>query len=389
MRILVVISEDWFALSHFSPIIAELALFARDVVVVTRSSGRLHEIRQLGVRVRPFDIHRGSLNVNLLGTAIDGLAQIIDEERPDFIHVIAMQPIVMMSLALARTQHRPSVVFMHVVGLGYLGYSRSPVALTLRPLALAAIRRAISNYNTWVLAENSDDLDRLVAWRAADPLRTAIVPGAGINPQLFPELPPPKNFIPHVAFVGRMLLTKGLGVLVSAHQQLLKRGIKVRLRLVGPTDAKNRYAIPESTLLRWSRLPLVKWCGPSDDIVSIWRQTDIAVVPSVVGEGLPRSILEAASSGRPIVTTDVSGCRHFVRNGVEGLLVRPRDSGALGAALSRLVTDRKLRLGLGAAARARVVENFSDHCVRRQIRAIYMSACTARRTSTEPSFSTV
>lgn len=374
MKILVVISEDWFALSHFRPLLAELALVADDVVVVARSLGRLHEIRQLGVRTRSLDMRRGSLNVISLRSVRDGLARIIDEERPDVVHAIAMQTMVMTSLALAKAQHLPSLVIMHLVGLGYLGHSRSPIAQLLRPLAFAAIKQSMVKYHTWLLAENADDLDRMVAHGAAIPGRTAIVPGAGVDPHLFPQLPSPQNVIPRVAFVGRMLLSKGVDVLIGAHRQVLQQGLKLELALFGAADLRNRDAIPESTLLRWNEQPHVKWGGHTHDVVKVWREADIAVLSSLVGEGMPRSILEAGSCGRPLVVSDVSGCRHIVRDGVEGILVSPNDPGALASALGRLATDSILREKLGAAARRRVMEQFSDHIVRARVREIYKAA---------------
>jgi glycosyltransferase involved in cell wall biosynthesis len=378
MRILVVTSEDWFVLSHFRPLLAQLTLLTKDVVVVARCSGRLHEIGQLGVRTRSFDMKRGSLNVALLRNARDGLARIIDEERPDVVHAIAMQTMVMTSVALAKAQHRPPTVIMHLVGLGYLGYSRSPIAHILRPLAFAAIRRSVLKYNTWLLAENTDDLNKMAAHGAAAPGRTAIVPGAGVDPELLPELPTPANAIPHVAFVGRMVFSKGLETLVKAHQRLLQRGIVLELGLFGAADRGSRDAIPKGSLSAWSSLPHIKWHGHTDDVVSVWREADIAVLPSLVGEGMPRSMLEAGSCGRPLVVSDVSGCRDFVRDGVEGLLARPNDSTALGHALGHLAVDARLRLKLGAAARRRVLEQFSDHRVRNRIRETYEAALAGR-----------
>ena len=122
----------------------------------------------------------------------------------------------------------------------------------------------------------------------------------------------------------------------------------------------------------------IKWLGRTDDVVSVWREAGIAVLPSLVGEGMPRSMLEAGSCGRPLVVSDVSGCRDFVRDGVEGLLARRNDSTALGHALGHLAVDARLRLKLGAAARRRVLEQFPDHRVRNRIRETYEVALAGR-----------
>src|SRR5512145_1343985 len=104
-----------------------------------------------------------------------------------------MQPMVMVSLALARTYHQPAAVIFHLTGRGYLGYSRSPLALLLRGLAHGAIRQCARQHKAWLIAENDDDVTEMLAARIAAPGRTAVLPGAGIDPSRFPQLPPPKN----------------------------------------------------------------------------------------------------------------------------------------------------------------------------------------------------
>lgn len=377
MKVMVVITEDWFALSHFVPLLSELHAIAEDVVVVTRSSGRFDEINRLGVRTRSFDMRRGSLDVSALVSVRDGLAQVIDDERPDVVHAIAMQTMVMTSLALSKAAHRPTAVMMHLTGLGYLGHSRSPIAWVLRPLAYAAIRRTMSASNAWLIAENNDDVARMMANRVAVPGRTTVVPGAGIDPAFFPEMAPPANPIPRAAFVGRMLMSKGVDILVKAQRKLVAQGIKLDLALYGATDPGSRQAIPQSTLLQWNGQAGVRWYGRTNDVAGVWRAADMAVMPALGGEGMPRAMLEAGACGRPLVVSDIPGCRQFVRHGVEGFLVPPGDADALARELGRLATNPKLRLEIGAAARRRVLEDYTEHVVRARIRRVYQDACEA------------
>ncbi|MBO0766549.1 MAG: glycosyltransferase family 1 protein, partial [Hyphomicrobiaceae bacterium] len=286
-KVLVVITEDWFALSHFVPLLTELATLAGKVVVAARPSGRFGDLEALGVEARAFDMQRGFLRVSEIKAAWDGLAQLIDAERPDAIHAIAMQPMVMTSLALARTAHRPAAVVLHLTGRGYLGYARAPVAQVLRTLAHAALRRCAATNNTWLVAENSDDVADMVAARVAVPERTAILPGAGVDPARYPQLAPPANAVPHVAYVGRMIRSKGVHVLVEAQRLLRTWGVAVEIDLYGDSDAGNREAIPRELLERWSGEPGIAWRGRTHDIVGVWRKTDIAAVPALGGDGMP------------------------------------------------------------------------------------------------------
>jgi glycosyltransferase involved in cell wall biosynthesis len=373
-KILVVITEDWFALSHFVPLLAELKALASTVVVAARPSGRFGELQALGVETRPFDMQRGSLSVSQLKAVRQELAQLIDAERPDAIHAIAMQPMVMTSLALATAAHRPAAVILHLTGRGYLGYARSPLTFALRTLANLALWRCTRRHNAWLVAENSDDVAEMVAARAAVAKRTAILPGAGIDPARYSQLAAPGNAAPRIAYVGRMIRSKGVRVLIEAHRKLRARGLTLELALYGDTDAGNREAIPTEELEAWCAEPGISWHGRIDDVVGVWRTADIAAVPALGGDGMPRAMLEAAACGRPIVASDVPGCRQFVRPGIEGLLVPPGDAGALADALATLAADRELRLSAGAAGRRRVIREFTETAVRAKTREIYQAA---------------
>jgi glycosyltransferase involved in cell wall biosynthesis len=373
-KVLVVITEDWFALSHFVPLLSELKALAGTVVVAARPSDRFGELHELGVETRAFDMQRGSLSVGQLRMVRDELAHLIDAERPDAIHAIAMQPMVMTSLALAKTAHRPAAVIQHLTGRGYLGYAHSPLAFLLRTLAHLALWRCARRHNAWLVAENADDVAEMIAARAAVPERTAVLPGAGVDPARYPQLAAPGNQIPRIAYVGRMIRSKGVHVLIEAQHRLRARGIHLLLDLYGEADSGSREAIPKEQLEAWNAEPGVTWHGRTDDVVGVWRMADIAVVPALGGDGMPRAMLEAAACGRPLVVSDVPGCRQFVRPGIEGLIVPPGDADALADALATLAADRALQLGAGAAARRKVVREYTETAVRAKTREIYQAA---------------
>ncbi|MDX2289225.1 MAG: glycosyltransferase [Hyphomicrobiaceae bacterium] len=368
-KILLLVTEDWFALSHFKPLIATLVETARDVVVATRSSGRLGEIAELGARVIPFDFHRASLAPHTQTDVVRRLARLIRAEQPDVVHVIAMQPMVVTALALRLV---PRVrVMMHLTGLGFLGISAGRAARVIRPLAFAALRGILHRDGAWVLAENPEDHAYLVANRAAPADRCTLLGGAGIDPRLLPALPPPAAQRPVAAFVGRMIKPKGVEVLIEAARLLAARGTPLEVRLYGGIDTDNPDALSRETLHQAERDGLVTWYGHVSDIGEVWRHSDIAVLPAIAREGMPRAVLEAAASARPLVVTDVPGCRHFVRQGTDGLIVPPSDAHALAAALAALAGDAGLRHTMGRAARARVLDGFTMAQVQAGIRGAY------------------
>ncbi|MCC7048767.1 MAG: glycosyltransferase, partial [Alphaproteobacteria bacterium] len=168
----------------------------------------------------------------------------------------------------------------------------------------------------------------------------------------------------------RMLWDKGVGELVEAARLLKTRGVDLRVRLVGPRDDHNPATIPRATLDGWVASGAVEWPGEVKDIAGLWRDTAIAVLPSY-REGLPKALLEASASGRPMVATDVPGCREVVRHEETGLLVPPRDPTALADALARLAQDPALRRRLGAAARRLVEQRFGEQAIAAATAALY------------------
>jgi glycosyltransferase involved in cell wall biosynthesis len=143
------------------------------------------------------------------------------------------------------------------------------------------------------------------------------------------------------------------------------------LTLAGPIDQGNPNALAKATLDQWSAEPGIRWIGPEADVRTVWRDADIAVLASRGGEGLPRALLEAASCGRPIVTTDVPGCREFIRDGEEGFVVPPDDPNALADALQKLAQDGDLRRRMGKAARARVLSGYTERQVADTVVELY------------------
>ncbi len=378
-KVLVCVTEDWFALSHFQPLIRRLSRLATEVIVVTRSSGRFAEIERLGTSTIDFDYNRSSMNpVRELRTA-GRLAAIIRNENPDAIHLIAMKPIVLGGLAVSMAPVRHAVV--HMTGLGFLAISDTTKARLARKAALSIIRRVIAQPQSWLLVENPEDLAFLEQGGVAPGHHVTMLGGAGIDPAAYPSVPPAANAVPVAAFVGRMIRSKGVAVLMEAARLLQERKVPLAIELYGESDDGNPEAIPNGTLRSWSDGERTRYMGFTRDVAAIWRRADIFVLPALSREGMPRALLEAAASGRPIVVTDVPGCRHFVRDGVEGFIVPPGDAAALAEVLERLARDPELRVQLGAAARAKVLAAFTETHVENGIEAAYraMTAAAGKR----------
>jgi glycosyltransferase involved in cell wall biosynthesis len=221
---------------------------------------------------------------------------------------------------------------------------------------------------TTVLVQNPDDY-AVVSDLGVPKERIALIPGSGVDTDILTPMPePPGPFT--VGFVGRLLDDKGARTLVRAHKLLTKRGVAVRTLLAGEPDPSNPASIPDRVLDSWRLIPNLRLLGHIEDIRSVWAQAHVAILPSR-REGLPKSLLEAAACGRPLIATDVPGCREIARNGVNAILIPTDNAEALVHAIETLSKDRDLRLRLGRASRDIVTTEYSSTLIGNEIVALY------------------
>ncbi|MCH8999348.1 MAG: glycosyltransferase family 4 protein [Proteobacteria bacterium] len=371
--LLYLVTEDWYFWSHRLPIARAARAAGWEVLVATRVAEHGERIRREGFRLVPIGLRRRSLAPWREVAAIAELARLYRRERPDLVHHVAMKPVLYGSLAAALAGV-PAVVNA-LAGMGYVFTSSGVKARLLRPLIRTAFRWLLDRPNSRLILQNPDDIAAMtgatVAKGTVAAERVALIRGSGVDIQIFRPREEPGG-TPVAVMVSRMLWDKGVGELVEAARLLRRREVPLRVVLVGPPDPDNPASIPERQLRDWDASGDIAWWGERSDIAEIWAQGQIAVLPSH-REGLPKSLLEAAACGRPMVAADVSGCREIVKDGVTGLLVPPGDAGGLADALERLARDPDLRRRLGAAARDLVEREFSEEAVVAQTLALYRS----------------
>ena len=367
-KLVFVVTEDWFFASHFLPMARAARELGLDVAVVARVRGHRGPIEGAGARVIPLEAERGSLNPVGAGFAAGRLAAILRRERADLVNCIALRAILVGGAAAAMAGV-PRRVYA-LTGSGLLGARPGLLGRGARAALRTMIRGPLETAGTRYLFENPDD-PRLVGLDPADGARVTIVGGAGVDPDAFRPRPLPLAQPLRVAVVARMLWSKGIDLAVEAVRLARAKNSAIELSLYGAPDPSNRRAIPESTLRDWGAEPGVAWRGPTRDVADAWRDHHVCCLPSRGGEGLPRALLEAAACGRALLTTDVPGCRTLVRDGVEGLVVPPDDAPALAAALLRLAGEDGAVARMGAAARARVLDGFTERDVMDRVKRLY------------------
>jgi glycosyltransferase involved in cell wall biosynthesis len=229
-----------------------------------------------------------------------------------------------------------------------------------------------------VIVQNPEDGAALIRL-GLDPTRIALIRGSGVDTAHFVPLPDPSGCGITIAFVGRMLRSKGVFAAAAAVHRLRAQGLAVDLVLAGPTDPDNRDSLDDAALRALAAEPGIEWLGQVEDVRTVWRRAAIAMFPSTYGEGVPKALLEAAACARPIVAADMPGCREVVRSGETGLLVPPHDIGALAEAIAALAGDPTRRRAMGIAGRALVEREFGEAVVAAQTLALYRAALAESR----------
>jgi glycosyltransferase involved in cell wall biosynthesis len=225
-----------------------------------------------------------------------------------------------------------------------------------------------------VVLQNPDDQRELVSAGAVSPDRITLIRGSGVDLSEFLIAPEPAG-PPVVVLPSRLVWDKGVREFVDAASELRRNGVRARFALVGDRDPDNPTSVPPGQLEAWQASGIVEWWGHRHDMPSVFAESHLVCLPSY-REGLPKVLLEAAASGRPIVTTDVPGCREVVRHGENGLLVPARSVGPLAHALRELIADPARRARFGRRGREIVEAEFSVERVVEAHVALYRERLT-------------
>lgn len=379
-KLLFLVTEDWYFCSHRLPVARAAREAGFEVVVATRVGTHGEQIRDEGFVLRPLAWRRRGDGLFGGARAISAISRLYRRERPDLVHHVALKPVlfggIARRLAFAHSANAPALVDS-VMGLGS-GFSRATTAARLRrrPLGLA-LRLVAGGSRGWIVVQNPEDRAAL-AGLGIDVGRIALIKGSGVDISRFVPLPEPGGDTVTVALVSRMLRDKGVLDAAAAIRRLRAQGLAIELLLAGPTDPDNANSLTPEVLRALAAEPGIEWLGPIADVRAVWRRAAIAVLPSTYGEGVPKTLLEAAACGRPLVAADVPGCREVVRPGATGILVPPHDVDRLAEAIAALAGDPAERAALGRAGRELIECRFTDEIVARETLALYRAALAER-----------
>ncbi len=365
--VVLLIAEYGYFLSHRLSLAQAAARAGYAVTVITREPPGTTAGAWPGITVRHLSIARGMGNPIADLCALLKLVRLFRAIRPGLVHNVSVKLILLGSLAAWFTAV-PRVLNAYT-GLGTLFHSDARAMGWLRGLLVPVLAFLVRRTGAWALFQNHEDQVAMQRLGLAAPERSALVCGAGVDTELFHPVPEPDGD-PVVLFVGRLLKDKGIEEFVTAAGSLQARGVAAQFRAAGEPDPENPQSIPPPVLEGWRRAGPVQWLGQVADMPGLLSRSHIICLPSY-HEGVPKALLEAAASGRPVVATAIAGCRMVVEHEVTGLLVPVRDAAALAAALERLITSPALRRNMGVSARAHALQRFTAHIINEQVLDLY------------------
>lgn len=345
-RLLFVVNVDWFFLSHRLPI----ALAARDagyeVHLATALTGPAEAIESHGITLHALNIDRRSAGPWNAWVLWRDLARLFRQLHPDVVHLVTIKPVLLGGLA-ARETGVPKVIAA-ISGLGFIFTARGALA-RLRGLVVAGLYRiALARPGVRVIFQNGDDQALLQRHAGIADEQVVRIRGSGLDVASWPVKPLPPG-PPVVLMAARLLIDKGVREFVEAAQRL-KGHQGARFVLVGDPDPGNPTSIAPAQLDQWVASGVIEWWGHRSDMAEVLADAHIVVLPSY-REGLPKGLIEAAASGRAVVTTDVPGCRDAIEAGSSGLLVPARDGQALAEAVRSLLDHPTRCAAMGRAGR--------------------------------------
>lgn len=344
MRIAFICNSSQFFLSHKLPLAMEWLRRGADVHLLTPAPGiqlsgiEHHEIRMSRSGISPFEI-----------SSVFDIRRVLRRVRPDLLHNFSLKPSLYGTIAAGDIP-----VVNAITGLGHTFISTDR-KMRLARRAIETGFRVFGSAATYIF-QTAHDRDVFSAFVHLS--RCHVVPGSGVDTSKFSVEAPTGRV---VLYAGRMLSTKGVREFIAAASL-----VNAEFWLAGAPDPGNPASLTADEL----RASGCRWLGHVDDVAALMKRSAIVCLPSY-SEGVPKTLIEAASSGRPIIATDIPGCREVCISGVNGILVPPRDAVAIANAASTILDDQTLWRKFSAASRRLALSVFDERHIVQQTFYIY------------------
>ena len=368
-KLLILVNDLSFFISHRLPI-AEISLTKGYNVVIGygdyKENDEIKLLKDKGFELNFIPMHRGGINLLSNIKSFFNIWKFFKKEQPNIVHLITIKPYLYGGI-ISRLTGVPALVSA-ISGLGTLFIDKNLKGIFFRLLLYPIFKIAFNHSNQKIIVQNKDDLKVLVEWGILKSTKAKLIKGSGTNLEDFKNFDEPKG-IPTVCFAARLLRSKGVYDFIAAAKLIRERGIKARFLLAGYLDNNNPSGLSLDDLNRLKKEANIEFLRFEKNIPTLYAKSNIISLPSYYGEGLPKSLIEAAAASRAIVTTDSPGCRDAIIPNKTGLLVPIKNPQKLADAIEWLIKNPKERISMGKAGRKfaekefkieKIIENHLD-----------------------------
>ena len=366
-KLLFIVNTDWFFLSHRLPIAIEAINQGYEVHIATTIANELDSLKKNGLIVHPINLHRSRTGLISVISEFKEILDIIRLIAPNIVHLVTIKPVLLGGIA-SRILNVPAVVYA-VSGLGYVFLKKGVIAFIIRKIIIYLYQLAFRHKNKCVIFQNDSDQLMLSKLSLLSSNEVELINGSGVDLSVFTQ----QSFdsgVPVIILAARLLKDKGVKEFVEAAKLVNINNNRARFALVGEPDFDNPASIQRYELENWKNERIIELWGHREDMEKVIPLSTIVVLPSY-REGFPKILIEAAACGRPVVTTDVPGCRDAIEKDITGIIVPVRDYIELAKKISFLLDNPSISRKMGNAGRLRAEEFFDINKVVEKHMKIY------------------
>ena len=370
-KIIYIVSEDWYFLSHRLALARESLNKGYDVYVLCKDTGVMNNIKNYGFKCYNLQSVRSKITIKSFIKEVININSIVKTINPSIIHLIAFRPILLGLCSLFF--NKKIEIIISITGLGSIFLSKSLKVKFFKLIICCFLFINFRKKNLNIIVQNKDDYKFCNKTLNCDQSRIFLVRGSGVDVNYFSYSKEPKSPPIILTFVGRVIKDKGIETLFKAFNIANKNIKDIKLLIAGSIDHLNPSAIDEKYIKdELNNNKNITWLGEVSNIKALWAKSHIAVLPSR-REGLPKSLLEAAASGKPILATDVPGCREIAINNLNSITVPLDNEVKLAEGIEYLVKNYEVRKKFGIESRKLVEKDLSEKSIINKTVLIYQN----------------
>ena len=369
-KVILFANTDWYLFNFRLSLAERLREEGWEVILASPPGEYGERLRNLGFRWIPILFSTRSANPLQELKLIYRLLKLYRRERPDLVHHFTIKCVLYGTIAAKLTGGIKIV--NAITGLGHIFTDPGLKARLMRPFVRQLYRFALSGEKVRVIYQNNDDRDSFVDWGLVDKDRTRVIRGAGVDLYKFrgSAKREARGAVIKVLFASRLLREKGVFELVEAFSYVKDKHPHVELLIAGDLYPENPSSLTSQDVEKLREISGVSFLGHVDDMQPLLDECDIVMLPSY-REGTPRILIEAAAMEKPIVATDVAGCRGLVVGGENGFLVPVKSVMPLVDAMEKLIVNADLRERFGRRGREIVLAEFDEKIVLAKTLGVY------------------